>query len=273
MELKLQKKRKNFTMKSLFTRHIFSMWSNFLNCYNISRQHTRLRVIVFRDSLANNRDRCPFVSLEGHCHRGSGPVLARARARYLSGGNSGHNFVSMRIVWQQVGKISTHRPTCQPRLSFPTPRPPPPPPSPPPPPLSILQSSPLRPPSGVPVPEYEWNNSVSLPFASLPSFPLLFETVIRVSRFVLSKTGGTKLSISIQVDRNDLEFVDFFLSRKKRNHFDNVQFDSSLFTLIYIFIDIFLIRMVLHEIDRILFSGKYRFVRINNKSMRGENII
>lgn len=131
-------------MNSLFTRDMFSMWWNFLNCYNISRQHTRLRVIVFRDSLANNRDRCPFVSLEGHCHRGSGPVLARARARYLSGGNSGHNFVSMRIVWQQVGKISTHRPTCQPRLSFPTPRPPPPPPPPPPPSplLSILQSSP-----------------------------------------------------------------------------------------------------------------------------------
>lgn len=68
-------------MNSLFTRDMFSMWWNFLNCYNISRQHTRLRVIVFRDSLANNRDRCPFVSLEGHCHRGSGPVLARARAR------------------------------------------------------------------------------------------------------------------------------------------------------------------------------------------------
>ena len=154
MELKLQKKKKKF--RDEISLHMFSMWLEvveFFKCYNISRQHTRLRVIVFRDSLANNRDRCPFVSLEEHCHRGSGPVLARAR--YLSGGNSGHNFVSMRIVWQQVGKISTHRPTCQPRLSFPTPRPPPPPPSPPPPPLSILQSSPLRPPSGVPVPEYE----------------------------------------------------------------------------------------------------------------------
>lgn len=45
-----------------------------------------------------------------------GRVRARALlptygARYLFGGNHGRNFVSMGIVWQQVGKISTHRAT------------------------------------------------------------------------------------------------------------------------------------------------------------------
>lgn len=51
------------------------------------------------------------------------PVLVTGNARactwYLSGGNRGHNFVSMGIVRQQVGKISTHRPPGPaPRLSF-----------------------------------------------------------------------------------------------------------------------------------------------------------
>lgn len=43
-------------------------------------------------------------------------ILGRVRARafviclrYLFGGNHGRNYVSMGIVWQQVGKISTHR--------------------------------------------------------------------------------------------------------------------------------------------------------------------
>ena len=61
------------------------------------------------EGMANNRDRWPFVD------RGVGGIVAgRASActRYLSGGNRGHNFVSMGIVWQQVGKISTHRLAC-----------------------------------------------------------------------------------------------------------------------------------------------------------------
>lgn len=54
-----------------------------------------------------------------------GRARARARcylhARYLSAGNRGRNFVSMGIVWQQVGKISTHRlPTAVPVPGFPT---------------------------------------------------------------------------------------------------------------------------------------------------------
>lgn len=94
----------------------------------------------------------------------AGEVVWCSRARYLSGGNSGHNFVSMRIVWQQVGKISTHRPTCQPRLSFPTPRPPPPPP------LSTLQPPLDHPPCR------STNETIPFPFPSIP-VSLLFETV------------------------------------------------------------------------------------------------
>jgi len=55
-----------------------------------------------------------------------GRVRARALlptygARYLFGGNHDRNFVSMGIVWQQVGKISTHRATHHPSSSIPPP--------------------------------------------------------------------------------------------------------------------------------------------------------
>lgn len=92
-----------------------------------------LRVIARLSKFARKQSRQVSLCRWRDIVAGEVVWCSRARARYLSGGNSGHNFVSMRIVWQQVGKISTHRPTCQPRLSFPTPRPPPPPP------LSTLQ--------------------------------------------------------------------------------------------------------------------------------------
>lgn len=48
------------------------------------------------------------VSRRANC-RMSARVCCYLHAWYLSAGNRGCNFVSMGIVWQQVGKISTHR--------------------------------------------------------------------------------------------------------------------------------------------------------------------
>lgn len=82
---------------------------------------------------ASRRKRKPFSlhSLVRKMHfssRANCRTRVRARAllptyaRYLFGGNHGRNFVSMGIVWQQVGKISTHwllTTTRPPRPPFP----------------------------------------------------------------------------------------------------------------------------------------------------------
>lgn len=62
------------------------------------------------------------VSRRANC-RTSIRVCCYLHARYLSAGNRGRNFVSMGIVWQQVGKISTHRLPTAPVSPFPVPFP------------------------------------------------------------------------------------------------------------------------------------------------------
>lgn len=49
------------------------------------------------------------ISRRANCWTSSRAHGCYLHTRYLSAGNRGRNFVSMGIVWQQVGKISTHR--------------------------------------------------------------------------------------------------------------------------------------------------------------------